>query len=149
MAYFLDGRGRDHVALVGSHVISGRAEVLFQDAETDVTDVVFHPSTRRPQAAAAGRHGQRWLVLDEAVRRDLARLEGFADGDLEIVDRALDDRRWLVAVVPWSAPRRFYLYDRETGETELLFGGRPELLAAAGTPGAGAEPGADGATPHP
>ncbi|MDH3404827.1 MAG: hypothetical protein OES32_15470 [Acidobacteriota bacterium] len=141
VAYFLDGRGRDRVALVGSHVISGRAEVVFQDPAGDVGEVLFHPLRATPQAAAAGRNGrQRWLLLDEEVRGDLARLRALGAGDLEIVDRALDDRRWLVALVPWDGPRRFYLYDREAGTAELLFGGRGHLLAAAGEDGSEGAP---------
>lgn len=133
-AYFLDGRGRDRVALVESDLVTGAARVLYQDPTADVVDILMHPVKRTIQAAASARPERRWRVLDEAVREDLERLAGLAPGDLEIIDRSLDDTVWLAAITPFDAPRRFYRYDRTTGEADLLFQGLPPGTTESDTP---------------
>jgi len=124
-AYFLDSRGRQTAALVASDMTSGEARVLFQDPTADVIDVLVHPVEKTVQAVASAHKQRQWRVLDEAVRADLRTLQELSSGDLEIIDRSLDDTVWLAAIAPFDAPRRFYRYDRGNRGSELLFVGRP------------------------
>ena len=127
IAYFLAAHKAGTVAVIASHVVAGTAELIFQDRTADVAEVLAHPEARTPQAVAVSGSPRRWCILDEAVRADLDYLKSLATGDLEVIDRSLDDTAWLAAIVPPDAPRRFYLYDREAGEARLVFGGRPLL----------------------
>jgi hypothetical protein len=136
VAYYLDSRGRSAAALVASNLTTGDDRVLFQDPTADVAEVLVHPVQKTVQAVVAARARRQWRILDEDVRSDFGILEGLGAGDLEIVDRSLDDTVWLAAVVPLDGPRRFYRYDRGTHQAKLLFAGRPDEVAALTRPAA-------------
>jgi dipeptidyl aminopeptidase/acylaminoacyl peptidase len=68
-----------------------------------------------------------WIPLDERVGADLKRLHGQLPGQIDVVDRTRDDRRWIVAASAAEAPGTYYLYDRDAGTLTELFATRPEL----------------------
>lgn len=63
---------------------------------------------------------------DETFARDLERLrEQLPEGELGLLSRTEDERRWLFSAQSDADPGSVYLYDRETGEAELLYRSRP------------------------
>ena len=50
-----------------------------------------------------------------------------ADGEIQIVSRTLDDKKWIVAFLMDDGPVRYYYYDRETKEPKFLFTNRKDL----------------------
>jgi dipeptidyl aminopeptidase/acylaminoacyl peptidase len=68
------------------------------------------------------------------VRGDLDYLATVADGELEVVDRSLDDRRWVVGFGRPDRPFTYYLYDRDAKSASYLFTNRPALEEAALAP---------------
>jgi len=119
--YLTDSRGRNTAALVAWDLGTGRRETLAEDDRVDAGGFWIHPKTKAVQAVGFCHTKQRWHVIDEAVREDLARLEAAADGELAVIGRSLDDRRWIVAYKGDRGPLRYHLYDRERGKIAFLF----------------------------
>ncbi len=125
--FLADSRGRDTAALVALDAASGGTSVLAEDPRADVGDVVWHPLTRRPQAADLGAERSDWRVVDPEVEDAFAFLEGEVHGDLRVVSRTLDDALWVVEDGVSDGPTRFMLVDRAAGSSRTLFVDRPEL----------------------
>jgi dipeptidyl aminopeptidase/acylaminoacyl peptidase len=125
--YLADSRGRDTAALVALDVATGAAAVLAADPRADVGEVLWHPLTRRPQAADFGAERADWRVLDPAVAADFALRAGETRGDLTVRSRTLDDALWVVADNVDAGPTRFLLHDRAARVARLLFVDRPAL----------------------
>jgi len=128
--YMVDSRDRETAALVALDLESGEREVLFEDPKADTDDLLIHPTERTVQAAASTYTRREWKVLDNAIRGDLDYLATVADGELEVVDRSLDDRRWIVGYGLADHPFSYYLYDRDPKRATYLFSVRPALEEA-------------------
>lgn len=134
--YASDSRNRDTGALVAIDMRTGESSLLAQDARADVGGVMLHPTEKHPQAVAFNYEREDWRVLDAAIAADLAYLRTVAPGDLEVVDRTLDDRYWIAVYLSDSSPARYYLYARDPagaaprgrpGTVQFLFEDRPAL----------------------
>jgi dipeptidyl aminopeptidase/acylaminoacyl peptidase len=125
--YLADSRGRDTAALVAVDLATGSATVLAEDPRADVGDVLWHPLTRRPQAADLGAERSAWRVLDPDVAADLKLLEDETRGDLAVVSRTLDDALWVATDTVDDGPTRFLLVDRAANAPRPLFVDRPAL----------------------
>jgi dipeptidyl aminopeptidase/acylaminoacyl peptidase len=119
--YLRDSRGRDTAALFAQDTKSGRSTLIFEDPKADFADQLSDPRTKRVQAAAANWDRKRWKVIDKAVAADLAALGKVADGDVEVLDRSLDDKRWVVAFVVSDGPVRYYRWDRAGNKSRATF----------------------------
>lgn len=119
--YLFDSRGRDTAALVAWDLASGERMTLAEDPRSDASGVWIHPRTRRIQAVAFTYERQRWEIVDEAVAPDLERLQGVIEGELKVVSRCLDDRRWIACDRRAQGATRYYLYDRTAEEVRFLF----------------------------
>ncbi|WP_437304048.1 S9 family peptidase [Sorangium sp. So ce388] len=128
--YFRDSRGRDTSALVTLDLRTAKPKVLAEDAKADIAGAIVHPKTGKVQAAASERERKRWQVLDKSIQLDLDALRAVADGDLDVLSRSLDDRRWTVGYTVSNGPARYYLYDRTTKRATFLFTNRPALESA-------------------
>ena len=87
----------------------------------------MHPTEKTVQAVGFTYERTQWKVLDPTVARDLEYLGTVADGDLTVISRTLDDKRWIVAYLLDDGPVRYYRYDREENEAEFLFTNREAL----------------------
>ncbi|WP_438023648.1 S9 family peptidase [Sorangium sp. So ce233] len=125
--YFRDSRGRDTSALVTLDPRTAKPTVLAEDAKADVSGVIVHPKTEKVQAVASEYERKRWQVVDKAIQPDLDALRAVADGELDVLSRSLDDRRWTVGYTVSDGPVRYYLYDRGTKKATFLFSNRPAL----------------------
>jgi hypothetical protein len=112
--YLLDSRDRDTAGLFSLDPKGGRKpKLLFEDPRADVDDVLRHPRTHVVQAAASTRERRSWRVLDPAVKADFEALGKLGDGEIDVLDRTLDDSRWLVGMRVSDGPTRYYLHDRK------------------------------------
>ena len=125
--YLADSRERDTAAAVAVNLATGEETALFEDPQADVSGAIIHPTEKTLQAVASEYERARWTVLDKAIRGDLEVLRKVAGGDINVVDRTLNDAKWLVAYTLDDGPTTYYLYDRDEEEVELLFTDRPAL----------------------
>ena len=125
--YLFDSRDRNTSALATVNLDTGEERVLAENPQADVSGVMVHPTERHVQAVAFTHLREQWQVLDEAISADMAYLSAFAEGDVEVVSRTLDDRYWIVAYAVDDGPIRYYRYSREERKAEFLFTNRMEL----------------------
>ena len=72
----------------------------------------------------------RRVVLDASVQADIDRLEQLAgSNEFSVVDRDLDNRRWLIAIGSDQQGPQYWLWDRELDEIRKLFSVQPRLDA--------------------
>jgi dipeptidyl aminopeptidase/acylaminoacyl peptidase len=125
--YVLDSRDRNTAALFALDTRSGERRLVYEDPRADVDEVMLHPTSYAVQAASSTFARQDWAVLDDSVRGDLAYLRAFADAELYVQGRSLDDRIWIVGFDASDEPYAFYLYDRDERSARFLFSWRPDL----------------------
>ena len=125
--YMIDSRDRNTAALVTLDLETGEQTLIAEDPQADVSDVMVHPTKGNVEAVAFTYERKHWQVLDESIAEDLAYLSTVAHGDVEVTDRTLDDKCWMVAYVMDDGPVRYYRYDCEAQEAQFLFTHRKEL----------------------
>ncbi len=125
--YIMDSRGRDTSALFAQNMRTGAKTLLAEDAKSDVTGLMVHPTERTVQAASFTYERKSWVLLDPSLEPDLAYLRGVDRGDVEIGSRTLDDHYWIVYTILDDNPVHYYLYDRANRQAHFLFSNRKEL----------------------
>jgi dipeptidyl aminopeptidase/acylaminoacyl peptidase len=125
--YCLDSRNANAARLVRLSLPEGKAQVLAEDPQYDVTDVMFHHDTNQPQAVSFLRAREEWTVLDDAVKEDFEKFAKMDEGDYSVVGRDNADDTWLVAYTKDDGPVSYYAYDRDAKEGSFLFDHKPEL----------------------
>jgi len=96
--------------------------------EVDFAGAAFSDLTGELQATFYVGDRVRIYPKTEQVRRDLEVLRSkLPEGEISFGSSTADERRWLVRVARDVDPGSTYLYDRETGDVELLYRSRPEL----------------------
>ena len=128
--YMLDSRGRDTSALVALDTDTWEATELAVDSRSDLSNVIAHPVTRRPQAVSFEYDRVTWKVIDDSIAGDLKRIAAVDGGEFDVLSRSLDDTRWIVRYGKDTGPRTYYLYERDSGNMVYLFPDRPSLEAA-------------------
>ena len=125
--YITDSRGRDTSALFALDLNTGEQTLIAEDPKADLSDVMFHPTEKNVQAVAFTYERKHWQIIDESIVEDLTYLRTVADGDIEVADRTLDDRYWMIVYLIDDGPVQYYRYDRKKQEAEFLFTQRREL----------------------
>ena len=126
----IDARGGDKarlVAITPNPDGSFDRETVFESDEADVADAMINPVTLEPEAIAVNRLRKEWTIVDPAVRPDLEALAALVDGEVEVIDRSLDDRTWVVAYLVDDGPVQYWLWDRDQKKGTYLFTNRPSL----------------------
>ena len=70
--------------------------------------MLWHPRTRKIQAAAVDYEKKRWVALDPDIEADLAYLRTVADGVFDVTDRTLADDKWIVVYRPDDGPLSYH-----------------------------------------
>jgi len=125
--YMIDSRDRNTSALFALDLQTGEQNLIAEDPKADLSDVMVHPTERNVQAVAFTYERKHWQILDESIAADLAYLSTVADGDVEVTNRTLDDKYWMVAYIMDNGPVQYYHYDREAQEAQFLFTHQGEL----------------------
>jgi dipeptidyl aminopeptidase/acylaminoacyl peptidase len=113
--------GANAVRLVWLDWQTGVISVVAEHPDYDIADVWIHPETCVPQAVVFDEDHSRLAVLDPAIERDVALLRELGDGELDVSRSERTDKRWLVSLSPSDGPRRYFVFDRATGESTYLF----------------------------
>lgn len=121
LLYMMDSRGRDTAALTAINIDTGNQTMLAQDARADTSDALIHPTEMNVQAVAFTYERKEWQILDESIAKDMAYLRTIDDGDMEVISRTLDDKRWIVAYTTDDGPVRYYRYNRDEMKAQFLF----------------------------
>ena len=125
--YLTDSRGRDTAVMAAIDLDRGEQSVIAEDSRADVSDVMLHPTENHVQAVAFTYERKQWHAVDDGIATDLDYLQSFADGDVGVFSRTLDDRQWIVGYLVDDGPVRYYRYDRDARQAEFLLKNRPEL----------------------
>ncbi len=129
--YMSSSVGRETAALLAVDLATGEERVLAEDPGYDLPDnegLLFHPRAERPEAVGVMRDRLGWIVLDPALEPDFERLAEL-EGDVYIANRDLANRVWAVREELDHRSPRYWIYDRETRELELLGDVLPALAA--------------------
>jgi dipeptidyl aminopeptidase/acylaminoacyl peptidase len=125
--YAMDSRDRNTGALVSIDLKTREKTLIAEDRRSDIAGVMRHPIEKNVEAVAFNYTRREWKILDKSVAKDFAYLNTVADGEFNVTDRTLDDRRWVVAFVKADGPVRYYLYNRDEGKAHFLFTNRTAL----------------------
>ncbi|MDY6834081.1 MAG: S9 family peptidase [Chloroflexota bacterium] len=125
--FMIDSRGRNTSALISINLETGEETLIAEDPLADISDAMVHPTERTVQAVAFTYERKQWRILDDTIISDLDYLSTVDDGDIEVTDRTMDDRFWIVAYIIDDGPIRYYQYDRETHSAQFLFTHRSDL----------------------
>lgn len=137
--YYKDTRGRETAALLSRDLTTGNIEVILKHDQTDVGEVLTHPTEKTIQAVEINYEKPRWTLINRDLERDLQFIrKNGGDGEMLVPSRTQDDRLWIVVLAPDNGPSRTYLYDRGSGASAdgampaapkltLMFVNRPGL----------------------
>jgi dipeptidyl aminopeptidase/acylaminoacyl peptidase len=127
--YWISSVRRDKAALLARDWPSGSDRLLAEHPKADISRVLTNPQTRAVEAVGAQHLALDWIALDEGIATDLKRLQGALPGEVDVLDRTLDDSRWIIAAGAAEAPTTYHLYERGSGRIDELFASRPALKA--------------------
>ncbi|MDT7785320.1 MAG: hypothetical protein QOF58_3739, partial [Pseudonocardiales bacterium] len=125
--FLITSAGANAGRLVSVDLASSTQTELAGDSRYDVTEVVLHPDTRRPQLVGVLKERLEWQVLDPSIAGDLDALGEVDSGDLQILSRDHADATWVVAFTGDTGPVRYYTWDRASQQATYLFSNRPDL----------------------
>ena len=101
--------------------------VIAEDSQYDVSSVIIHPTERHIQAVAFVKDKLEWQIIDPSIEQDMEAIASVRSGEIHPVSGDLADRKWLIAYVTDDGPVYYYVYDRASKSSTLLFSNRPEL----------------------
>lgn len=125
--YFIDSRGRNTAALYQLDLQTSKSTLLADDARSDLSGLMVHPTERNLQAVAFCYQRIEWRIHDPAIKPDFDLLNSTDVGDMTVISRSLDDRTWIVVFSRDDGPARYYYYDRESGQVSFLFTDKEKL----------------------
>ena len=125
--YLSDSRGRNTTALTSIDLKTGQVSLIAEDAKSDVNIFMAHPTENTIQAVATTYEKLKYTVLDNVIKDDMSYLETLGDGEIDIISRSIDDKRWIVAILNDNAPVKYYEYDRSNKKAKFLFNNQQAL----------------------
>jgi dipeptidyl aminopeptidase/acylaminoacyl peptidase len=135
--YLADSRERNTSALLQFDSQQNEFKLLAEDSRADLSGVLIHPIAQTVQAVSFTYDRRHWQILDPAIQPDLDFLATVEKGEIDVVNRTVDDRFWVVAYTMDNSPLRYYRYDRAAKKAYFLFSNRKDLE---GQPLAGMQP---------
>lgn len=126
--YIMSTLEGDTTALLTLDIATRETRVIAQRPDVDFDgDTIRHPTLHHIQAASFTRARQEWTFLDSAFEADFRKAASLDVGEADVVSRSLDDRMWIMAFSSDINPARYYLYNRETGDSRYLFDSNSKL----------------------
>ena len=126
----------DKGQLVEVDLQSGKElRILAQDPDSDVADsplgnkpnVLRDPRTGASQAAELYRTESHWVFLDPKVKTDFDLISKSVSGQVNLISRDQEDKKWIIAARRSDAPAVYYLFDRGSGKITKLYDEHPTL----------------------
>jgi dipeptidyl aminopeptidase/acylaminoacyl peptidase len=125
--FISDSRRRNTSAFFKQNTVTKEKTLLAENLKADLSNALIHPTNKNVQAVSFNYEREEWKILDEAIREDFDYLKTVEAGELEIVNRSLDDGLWIVIYLLDNGPGRYYLYERAKRQATFLFSNRKEL----------------------
>ena len=125
--YIESSNNANATRLLALNIATGKESVVAQDPQYDVGGVFVHPLTRQIQAVSFYKDKLNWQILDKSIAPDFQAIARVRRGEFKIADRDLADKTWLVAYNIDDGPVYYYIYDRASKKSQLLFSSRPKL----------------------
>jgi dipeptidyl aminopeptidase/acylaminoacyl peptidase len=119
--------GANTARLLEVEIATGKTLVVAEDKKYDLSGFIVKPRKRTLEAVLFQRERSEWMLLDDSLEADFDAIRRVRDGDFHIVSRDLDDKVWVVRYIVDNGPIYWYLYDRASKESMLLFCSRPDL----------------------
>jgi dipeptidyl aminopeptidase/acylaminoacyl peptidase len=119
--------GVNAARLLEIDIASGKRRVITEDAQFDVNSTINNPKTNALEAVSYTKQRTEYVFIDPKVKADFEILEKVRSGDIDEISQSLDDSKWIVGYVSDDAPEYWYLYERGTRRSTLLFSNRPQL----------------------
>jgi dipeptidyl aminopeptidase/acylaminoacyl peptidase len=95
--------------------------IIAENLRADISEVMSHPVKKDIEAVAFTYDRKQWKILNISVALDRDYLGAVADGEINVVDKALDDRHWIVVCLLDNGPVKYYHYDRGAEKATFLF----------------------------
>ena len=105
----------------------GTDSLVYMPKRGEVTQILRDNDSKAILAVIEDYLMPRWQILSPTVQKDIQLLEKFINGVFYITDMDQADSTWIVMSLLDNAPPHYYLHDRRSGKTEMLFSTRPEL----------------------
>ena len=127
--YASDGRNSNTMRFVKIELNSGKVIPLFYDPEYDVNgDIMVDFDTLEPLALTYMKDRKAWIFFDDTTQRTfLDDIRPLDHGDISIVSRTLDNKKWVAIFMKDNGPVSFWLFDRVTKKKTFLFDHQPVL----------------------
>lgn len=119
--YLYDSRDRDNVAIKFLDLKNGKSELIAEDGKSDSYSFTSDPITNKVQAVITNYDKPKYHIIDNAIRDDIKFLESLNLGELEIINRTIDDQIWFVLFYSDISPTKYYKYDRKNKKVKYLF----------------------------
>jgi dipeptidyl aminopeptidase/acylaminoacyl peptidase len=123
----LSPRHAETARLLRLSTVTGAVDVLYEDPEYDVVNATVHPLTGQVDLVSVEREKLVTIALTPDTDADLRWVRASCKGEALPLGRDTRNRRWLVQDNVDDGPAGFRLFDRETGDAELLFLHQPAL----------------------
>ncbi|WP_291318950.1 S9 family peptidase [Desulfonatronospira sp.] len=129
--YLVTNRGdADLSRLVLFDPDSGEKELVEKDpeGEVDFGGAIFSRITDELLATYYEGDKERVYFHDDEFQKDYERIRAMLpEGDINFRSRTQDEDMWIISVSRDVDPGSVYLYDRDSGEVDLLYRSRPDL----------------------
>lgn len=124
--FWIDSRGRDKAAAVAEDFQTRTSKVLAEDSQADISDLLFHPRTRRPLAARATYARDTLHAIDPQFEPVLASLNEQFSGDVIFCSVSDDAEKLIILHEQGCKPVEYLCFDRSTGTATHLFSANPK-----------------------
>ncbi len=91
---------------------NGDIRTAINPKEMDIGEIIYKPQNNEIQAVSYYYKCKNWEIIDEKVVEDFDILLNYCHGEMEIIDKSLDDNVWLICYDDVSGPKRYYKYNR-------------------------------------
>ena len=128
--YWLDSRDRNTAALFAQDTNTGERTLIAEDQRADIDNTMRDKKTGEVQAYSANYLQSEWTAIEPGIKAAFEWLGERLEGEFEISSRTDDDRLWIVANDPVTAPARTFIFDRDAQTLTPFYVTRPELEGA-------------------
>ena len=125
--YIIASHNANAARLIALDLATKQETVIAEDSQYDISQVIAHPTERYIQAVAFYKDKLEWQIIDPDIVEDAKAIALVRSGEIYPVSGDLAYQKFLIAYTTDDGPVYYYLYDRTSKSSKLLFSNRPEL----------------------
>jgi dipeptidyl aminopeptidase/acylaminoacyl peptidase len=125
--YVIGSHDANTQRLIALDLATRTETIIAQDELYDVGGIEMHPTQRHIQAVSFYKDKVHWQILDASIAGDFEALAKVRKGEFAIGSRDLADENWIVSYLTDDGPVYYYLYNRPSKSSTLLFSNQPKL----------------------